>query len=294
MRTISLSLLVLCGCVTQSTYDALKAQGDQTAEDLAARNKSLEDANKKISSLEDKGKSLEAALADAQDKVKDLDARLNKALGDLAGLTKDKSKLQANVDQMTAALADLEKRRAQAKARVAEFKNLLTRFKSLIDAGKLKVRIVEGHAHGRGARDGHLVLVGTRRRSAKTARSPSRAPRPCGLRRCALSLPASVSDLNRASRFLNSFTRASAWARRFSRSASASVIDRRSRSFDLSLGQPGEISQRFVQARVEVLHLVLRVRRRRLERLALVFEQRDFLVRVLQATFHARRDLPPF
>jgi chemotaxis protein MotB len=135
---------MLGGCVTQSTYDALQAQFNQKEEDLAARNKSLEEANKKISSLEDKGKSLEQALADEKDKVKDLDARLTKALGDLAGLTKDKSKLQANVNEMTLALADLEKRRAQAEARVNEFKNLLARFKSLIDAGKLKVKIVDG------------------------------------------------------------------------------------------------------------------------------------------------------
>jgi chemotaxis protein MotB len=136
--------LLASGCVTQSTYDALQAQHNQTMEDLAARNKALEDANKKISSCEDKGKSLEQALSDEKDKTKDLDARLNKALGDLAALTKDKSKLQANVQEMTLALADLEKRRAQAEARVNEFKDLLAKFKTLIDAGKLKVKIVDG------------------------------------------------------------------------------------------------------------------------------------------------------
>src|SRR5262249_5169713 len=120
------------------------AQHNQTMEDLAARNKALEEANRKISGCEDKGRSLESALNDEKEKARDLDARLTKALGDLASLTKDKSKLQANVEQMTLALADLEKRRAQAEARVNEFKNLLARFKSLIDAGKLKVRIVEG------------------------------------------------------------------------------------------------------------------------------------------------------
>jgi chemotaxis protein MotB len=146
MRIITLSSIyfLLAGCVTQSTYDALQAQHNQTMEDLAARNKALEEANKKISTCEDKGKSLEQALSDEKDKTKDLDARLNKALGDLAALTKDKSKLQANVQEMTLALADLEKRRAQAEARVNEFKDLLAKFKTLIDAGKLKVKIVDG------------------------------------------------------------------------------------------------------------------------------------------------------
>ena len=145
MRTMTLSLaLFASGCVTQGTYDLLKADRDHLEEELSARNKSLEEANKKIQSLDEKILGLQHQIADEQDKVKDLDARLNKSLGDMAALTKDKSKLQANVDQMTLALADLEKRRAQAEARVNEFKNLLARFKSLIDAGKLKVRIVEG------------------------------------------------------------------------------------------------------------------------------------------------------
>jgi chemotaxis protein MotB len=145
MRTISLSLfLLITACVTQGTYDALMAQHRQTEDDLAARNKALEEANRKISAGEDREKSLQQALNEEKEKAKDLDARLTKALGDLAALTKDKSKLQANVEQMTVALADLEKRRAQAEARVNEFKNLLARFKSLIDAGKLKVKIVDG------------------------------------------------------------------------------------------------------------------------------------------------------
>ena len=144
MRTICLSLLLLGGCVTQGTYDLLNAEADKTQEELLARNKSLTEANQKIVDLEQRGKSLEAALADEKAKVVDLDQRLNKTVGDLAALTKDKSKLQSNVEEMKLALADLEKRRAQAESRVNEFKNLLARFKSLIDAGKLKVRIVEG------------------------------------------------------------------------------------------------------------------------------------------------------
>src|SRR5438046_1691679 len=104
MRTISLCLL-LSGCVTQGTYDLLKAEADKTQEELEARNKSLTGANQKVIDLEQRSKSLEATIADEKAKVADLDQRLNKTLGDLAGLTKDKSKLQANVEQMTVALA---------------------------------------------------------------------------------------------------------------------------------------------------------------------------------------------
>lgn len=146
MRTITLSLCTLLGaaCVTQGTYDLLKADRDHLEEELGARNKSLEAANKKIQSQDDQRAKLEAEIADLNEKKADLDHRLNKALGELASRTKDTSKLKADVEQMTLALTDLEKRRAQAEARVNEFKSLLARFKALIDAGKLKVRIVEG------------------------------------------------------------------------------------------------------------------------------------------------------
>jgi chemotaxis protein MotB len=45
---------------------------------------------------------------------------------------------------MTNALAELQKRKEAAESRVGEYKSLLSKFKGLIDAGKLKVRIVEG------------------------------------------------------------------------------------------------------------------------------------------------------
>lgn len=146
MRTNALWVLMALGsgCVTQGTYDMLKAELDSTEEHLTARNAALEASQKKVAELEGKGQSLEAALADEREKKADLDARLNRALADLAALTKDKSKLQSSVEQMTTALAELERRRAQAEARIAEYRSLLSKFKSLIDAGKLKVRIIEG------------------------------------------------------------------------------------------------------------------------------------------------------
>lgn len=145
MRTrILLFALAAQGCVTQSTYDALKAEADATSTTLQERNAALNAAEKKIEGLSAKNKSLEQALADEKQAVLDLQGRIARLMADIAAASKDKSKLQASVQEMTAALAELEKRRAATEARIAEFKALLARFKSLIDAGKLKVRIVEG------------------------------------------------------------------------------------------------------------------------------------------------------
>jgi chemotaxis protein MotB len=130
--------------VTQGTFDALQHEHEGTQEALAARNKQLAEAEAKILGLTNKGRDLEAALADEKEKVSDASARIARLLAEQAAASKDKNKLQASIEEMTVAISDLEKRRAAAEARVAEFKSLLAKFKSLIDAGKLKVRIVDG------------------------------------------------------------------------------------------------------------------------------------------------------
>jgi chemotaxis protein MotB len=145
MRSIPLAAaLVLSGCVTQSTFDALRAENDQTSEHLTERNKQLRDAEAKIAALATQGKSLEAALASEKEKVDDSNLRIARLMAEMASASKDKNKLQSSIEEMTIAISDLEKRRAAAEARVNEFKSLLAKFKSLIDAGKLKVRIVDG------------------------------------------------------------------------------------------------------------------------------------------------------
>ncbi len=132
MRRISLSLLALAaaGCVTQGTYDELKAQHDATKVQLTERERENAD--------------LKATLHAEEEKVRTLDAQVKKAEADIAAMLKDKSALESSVEEMKTALGELQKRKAEAEARLAEFRNLLSRFKSLIDAGKLEVKIVEG------------------------------------------------------------------------------------------------------------------------------------------------------
>jgi chemotaxis protein MotB len=62
----------------------------------------------------------------------------------MAKLLKDRSQLKESTAQLQQALAELAKRKAEADKRVAEFKSLLAKFKALIDAGTLKVKIVDG------------------------------------------------------------------------------------------------------------------------------------------------------
>jgi chemotaxis protein MotB len=137
-------VVVLSGCVTQKTYDTLKADRDGLGVSLEQRDKSLLELSAKEQRGQARARELEGQLAAEQGKVKDLTARIDKLSAEMAAVAKDKSRLQASVEDMTRALSELERRRAEAEARVKEFRNLLSRFRSLIDAGKLKVKIVDG------------------------------------------------------------------------------------------------------------------------------------------------------
>ncbi len=137
-------MLLSSACVTQGTYDKLKAEQDATQDELQKKNAALEACNSKVTQDETKLRDLQAALADETEKVNDGNQRIARCTAEMAAASKDKKALQGSIAEMTAALADLEKRRAEAEKRVQEFRNLLSKFKSLIDAGKLKVRIVDG------------------------------------------------------------------------------------------------------------------------------------------------------
>jgi chemotaxis protein MotB len=140
-----LTLAFLLACVPKKDFDAVTA--DLAAE--RAAHAADGDAWSKQKSA------LEASLADELAKLEDLKAREAALRADLAAqeaewttekarLLADRTQLKASVAEMEGALADAAARRASAEARVAEFRDLLLRFKKLIDAGQLKVRIVEG------------------------------------------------------------------------------------------------------------------------------------------------------
>jgi len=83
-------------------------------------------------------------LSGSKTRVGDLTDQNNKLNDRLASLVKDKAQLDASVEDMQSALKELQKAKAAADARINEFRALVGRFQSLIDAGKLRVKIVDG------------------------------------------------------------------------------------------------------------------------------------------------------
>ncbi|MDH3728569.1 MAG: OmpA family protein, partial [Myxococcales bacterium] len=60
----------------------------------------------------------------------------------VAGYTSDMKAQKGQINAMEAALAEAAAREARAEKRLAEYNSMLRQLKSMIDAGKLKVRIV--------------------------------------------------------------------------------------------------------------------------------------------------------
>lgn len=135
---LPLILLLASGClVPKKKYDALQAELDTTKSSLTKTQGDL-DAAKRV------GVDLQTALSAEQAKVASLNDQIAKLNTEKVALLNDKSSLKSSVEEMQKALDELNERKAAAEARVNEYKNLLAKFKSLIDAGKLKVKIVDG------------------------------------------------------------------------------------------------------------------------------------------------------
>lgn len=125
----------LPGCiVSQAKYDRLKAEFEDYQDEAEAREESHQAT---IKSLED-------ALREEQARINDLDKQIAQLKAEKMALASDKSRMAKTEAELIAALRELEERKALAERRVAEYRNLLSRFKSLIDAGKLRVRIIDG------------------------------------------------------------------------------------------------------------------------------------------------------
>lgn len=141
----SLSILLATACVPKKDYDALQAELDAARSSLTGQVTELQG---KVTDLESALAAEQEALRKAQGEHGALQARYDEETAALraeqAQLLSDRSRLKASVDEVKAALDDLARRKAAAEERVAAYKDMLARFQTLIDAGRLQVKIVDG------------------------------------------------------------------------------------------------------------------------------------------------------
>ncbi|MCX4247228.1 OmpA/MotB family protein [Paraliomyxa miuraensis] len=154
------------GCVTKTKHEALQRELDDTEaalraeqeaerqayeEQLVTRQERIVDLEQAITRAQADADaaqrqiaSLQAMLAAKQNELAELEQRMAETERELAALIKKRADLKATLDQMSAALEEARQRQAAADRRVADFRDMLTRFAKLIDAGKLKVSIIDG------------------------------------------------------------------------------------------------------------------------------------------------------
>lgn len=167
-RALIVSAIVLgtTGCVTKSKFEALQRELDDTevalraeqegerqafAEQLELREarvttleQALEQEQNTSDGLRRQIASLQAMIAAKDAELTALEQRQSETERELAAALKKRSDLKQSLDQMSAALEELRQRQAAADRRVAEYRDMLARFATLINAGKLKVSIIDG------------------------------------------------------------------------------------------------------------------------------------------------------
>jgi chemotaxis protein MotB len=114
----ALALATTAGCVSQGTFDALRTEHDTVQSLLEERNAALRKQEQELAAGQKREQELKDALAAEQERVKELNERIYALEGDMARTLKDRSAMEASVAEMTTALAELQKRKDEAEARM--------------------------------------------------------------------------------------------------------------------------------------------------------------------------------
>jgi len=146
--TLAVTASLTGGCVAQKDYDALKKQFDDATSALAASEKTETDLRgtleRKTQESQERDEDLRSQIAALNQQLSQCDVERIEQEQRLAKMLSDKGEMEASIEEMQDALAELRKRREAIERRVAAYQDLLDRFQALIDAGALEVKIVDG------------------------------------------------------------------------------------------------------------------------------------------------------
>lgn len=137
-------LLAAPACVSRGKYQDLEGHLDANQRALGEREIQMTAMAAELDAAKEKIDLLQAELADSRDEAATLAAQLARGDAELATLLKDRSRLKDSVQDMSLALAQQRKRQIETEKRIAEYRDMLLRFRALIDAGKLNVQIDDG------------------------------------------------------------------------------------------------------------------------------------------------------
>lgn len=146
---LPLALLLFCpACVKKSDYEALQAKSSAREQALESE---LTAERQRVASLDEALRGEQTKASAQADEIAKLNTELEAAKKtqveqqrQITEMIRDSSKLKSSIHEMEAALAALNEQKRQTEARIAEYRKLLASFQALIDAGKLKVKVVNG------------------------------------------------------------------------------------------------------------------------------------------------------
>lgn len=141
---VALLLGAGAGCVSTSTHEAVLAELDQTNKKLATTQEQLQDTTSELKQENEKASDLDEKLTVALEqnqslvtKVSSMGQNVEQLLGEKDQMKEERQRLKREVDE-------LQRMRAAAEARNAEYKKLLGKLAKMIDAGTLNVKVRNG------------------------------------------------------------------------------------------------------------------------------------------------------
>jgi chemotaxis protein MotB len=143
MRTAIVSLCLsalFAGCVSAGSYDELNAKYAKARAQLAERQVKVRALEQALAEQEAEAQRLNAQIEEGRVWISALESQMAES----DRLVSDRNQLQETAEKLKQALSVLAQRKSEADKRVAEYREMLVRFKNLIDAGTLSVRVVEG------------------------------------------------------------------------------------------------------------------------------------------------------
>ncbi len=152
MRWTLLLLVALgVGCVPKAKYIELETALWSEKTTVKARDVQLTEKNDALAAMRASVAELQTELERAEGRNAELSAEqegmkaeIERLLAEKSTNLKEKGRLKASVAEMEMAFAEQAARRAAAERSVRAYHDLVERFRALIDAGKLQVRIVDG------------------------------------------------------------------------------------------------------------------------------------------------------
>jgi chemotaxis protein MotB len=113
-------------------------------EQWEAKLKENADLQTRVTDLEAQKKKLEEQIADLKKEKAELQRTIDLLKGDMGKLGSDKADLLERMAKLNKTLEELERAKAAADKRNKAFRDLLAKFKAMVDAGKLQVEVRNG------------------------------------------------------------------------------------------------------------------------------------------------------